>query len=162
MSHDMQRAANSVRRIAVVGLVLAGLAGADASAQAPLEARILRVEATTDVATVAAPMRSLGGQRLTKFMEDVYQVPRGVLLVDWRAPRTGLPGGAVVRLSYRLNDERAIRTKEVRYAPPLAGDRRTRFAVPLAPDGSDRISSWKVEVVHGGRALDQQASASWR
>lgn len=146
----------------MLAVAVGWMVGLEARAQGAGEARILRVAATTDVAVVATPVRNLDGQRLSKFMEDVYQVPRGVLLVDWRAPRTGLPGGAVVRLSYRRNNEREVRTKDVRYAPPLAGDRRTRFAVPLSPGGKDRISSWKVEILHAGRALDQQASATWR
>ena len=145
-----------------MAVAVASMAGWEARAQGAGEVRILRVEATTDVAVVATPVRNLDGQRLSKFMDDVYQVPRGVLLVDWRAPRTGLPGGAVVRLSYRRNNEREVRTKDVRYVPPLAGDRRTRFDVPLAPDGRERISSWKIEILHSGRALDQQASATWR
>lgn len=144
----------------LLGILLAG--AQQAAAQGSGEARILRVTATTEVAVAEMATDNLGGVRLTKFVEDSREAPQAVLVVAWRAPRSGLPAGAIVRLDYRRDNAPDLRTKDLRVDEPVTGERVTRFSLPLPADGAGRISAWRVQVLHGGRVLDEKTSASWR
>lgn len=149
----------TLRLVSLLGLLL--LAGVrPVAAQAPDAVRILGITATSRVAQASSGVNSLVARRLTKFVDTASSGSEAVLEINWRAPRAGLPAGAVVRLDYRRDDDPVVRRLEQRYGSAVTGDRTTRFAVPLAPGG--RISSWRVQVWNGPQVAGERASASWR
>lgn len=150
-----------IRRVSFcLPLLLLLAAARPVGAQTQADVRILSITATTVVANAAAQVNSLAARRLTKFTDATPAGVRALLRVDWRAPKTGLPGGTVVRLQYRRDEEETVRVLREAYPSTVQGDHSTTFTIPLTPNG--RISSWRVQVLSAGRLVAERTSASWR
>ncbi len=83
-----------------------------------------------------------------------------VLDVAWRALGV-LPGGVEVRFSFRRAAPASPGERVRSFPRPVTGVQRTRFEVPLERDGRDRVVAWRLQVMQGGRVLDQAHSAGW-
>lgn len=141
--------------------VLVGWLGTLAApAQAPAEARIIGIKATTDVVVVKSTFQSLEGQRLSKFIPEGRRVPRAILVVDWQTVRA-LPSGCVLTFSYRRPNSDTVRQLEQRYTRAVTGRQQTMFTVNMADPARDRVAAWRVQLLHQGRVLDEQRSAAW-
>ena len=150
-----------VKRFLLLGVLVTGLMAAEGQAQVPVEARIVGIKATTEVVTVRSTYNNLEARRLPKFAPQGRAVAQAVLMVDWQTVRA-LPGGSLVRFSYRRPDDDTVRNLEERYDRALTGRQQTRFAVRLDDPARDRVAAWRVQLVHQGQVLDEQRSASWR
>lgn len=150
-----------VKRFLLLGALVTGLMAAESRAQVPAEARILGITATTEVVTVHSTYNNLEARRLPKFAPRGRTVAQAVLVVNWQTIRA-LPGGTLVRFSYRRPDADTVRNLEERYDRALTGRQQTRFAVRLDDPVRDRVAAWRVQLVHQGQVLDEQRSASWR
>jgi len=99
---------------------------------------------------------------MRKFVEELAE-PAAVINVRWRTPAKGQPPGTIVRLDVRRTGASGAQSFEIAYPGRLAGRVSTNFRVPRLPgEGADGIASWRVQVIHTGRVIAEQASASWK
>ena len=153
---------DKMKSLCIVCLVAASLLPVWAQAQEGAEARIIAVHPTTDVAVVRSTFNSLETRRLPKFSPEGRSVKQAVLVVDWQTARA-LPAGSQVRFSYRqAGSDDVVKQLEERHARPVTGRQRARFAVPQLDPAADRVTAWRVQIVQGGRVLDERFSAAWR
>ncbi len=151
----------TLKRLLLLVALVAGGGFPESRAQAPVEARIMGIKATTDVVVVESTFRSLENRRLPKFTPEGRRVPQAVLLVDWQTVRA-LPAGVLVQFSYRQPGSEAVRKLDRRYDRAVTGRQQTRFAVTMSDPERDRVSAWRVQVLYQGQVLDEQRSAAWR
>ncbi len=151
----------TVKRFLLLGAVVACCSSTMVRAQAPVEARILGIKATTDVVVVESTFRTLEGRRVPKFAPEGQRVAQAVLVVDWQTVRA-LPPGGLVQFSYRQPGSDTVRKQDRRYERAVTGRQQTRFAVAMIDPARDRISAWRVQLLYQGQVLDEQRSAAWR
>ena len=151
----------TVKRFLLLGAMVACCGSTAVRAQAPVEARILGIKATTDVVVVESNFRSLEGRRVPKFAPEGRRIPQAVVVVDWQTVRA-LPPGGLVQFSYRQPGSDAVRKQDRRYERAVTGRQQTRFAVAMTDPVRDRISAWRVQLLYQGQVLDEQRSAAWR
>lgn len=150
-----------MKSLAFTYVLAAFLAPGLAWAQAAGTARIVAVHPTTDVAMVRSTFSPLATKRLPKFAPEGRRVKRAVLLVDWQTGGA-LPADSLVRFSYRQAGHDAVKQQEERHPRPVTGLQQVRFAVPQLDPAVDRVIAWRVQILSGGRVLDERFSAAWR
>lgn len=124
--------------------------------------RIVDLTTTTEVMAVAAPMPSLGGTQLRKFTPETVPAWMAVVGVTWETIGGGTVPGARLLFQYKINNEPATRSIEARVERAAAGRRSQRFAVPLGMAAENRVTAWRLQLVQGGRVIDERRSASWK
>lgn len=150
-------------RRALVGLVF-GCFGALSTGfgQLPGSVRLLDIQPTTGVTRVTSGLNTLGGIRLTKFMEDGVVVPSAILAVTWSQTPGLAPEGLVLRLEYLMDDRSEIRLMTKALPAREKGPRTTRFEIPLSADSGRRVAAWRLQLLANGRVLEERHSAAWR
>lgn len=147
------------RRLFFFWAVLAWAGAFSSSAQ--VEARFVRIQATTDVVLVKSTFKSREPMRLDKFTSPGRRIGEAVLLVDW-LPARALPAGAKVRFEYLRAGSDRIQMEERVYARAITGLQQERFGVLIWDSELDRVAAWRIQLMHGVRILDEQKSAAWR
>jgi len=145
----------------VVALVTSTVAPSARAAEA-LRLRIVDVTTTTVVMSVSAPNQNMDGVRLRKFVPETQPAWMAVLRATWEADKRFPVPGALVSLQYRLNEDPAARTIERREDQPVSGRRTTKFVIPLGAQAEHRVTAWRLQLIQGGRVIDERRSASWR
>ncbi len=131
------------------------------SASAQVEARFVRIQATTDVVLVKSTFKSREPMRLDKFTSPGRRIGEAVLLVDWQ-PARALPAGATVRFEYLRAGSDQVEKEERVYDQAITGLQQERFGVLIGDARRDRVSAWRIQLIQGGRILDERKSAAWR
>ena len=145
----------------LVSVMFTMLGAGPALAQAGSGARIVGIQATTDVVVVESGFKNLESRRLPKFAPVGRTIPRAVLLVDWQT--TGaISAGAVVRFRYRRPGSDELRVIDQVLEQAVTGRQRAKFAVSLYEPARDRVAAWQVQLLHNGVVLDEQHSAAWK
>ncbi|MCZ7592956.1 MAG: hypothetical protein M5U15_12840 [Kiritimatiellae bacterium] len=130
-------------------------------AQVPGSARVLEIQTTTGVTRAESGLRTLGGARMTKFLEDGVEVPAAVLAVAWSQQPGLAPGNLSLRLDYKMDDRPEIQTLSRTLAPTARGRQVSRFEIPLSVRSGYRVSAWRLQLRAGERVIEEYKSAAW-
>lgn len=147
--------------VTFVSLALLLAAAQPTFAQIPGSARVLEIQTTTGVTRVESGLRTLGGARMTKFLEDGVAVPSAVLAVVWSQQPGLAPGNLTLRLDYKMDDQPEVTTLSRALAPTARGRQTARFEIPLSSRSGYRVSAWRLQLRAGERVIEEYKSAAW-
>lgn len=148
--------------VLIGSLTLLAAAVQPAVAQVPGSARVVEIQTTTGVTRVESGLRTLGGARITKFLEAGVEVPSAVLAVIWLQQPGLAPGNLELRLDYKMDGQPDILTMSHALSPTARGRQTTRFEIPLSSRTGYRVTAWRLQLRAGERLIEEYKSAAWK
>jgi hypothetical protein len=99
---------------------------------------------------------------MPKFLDDDARFGE-TYSVSWAAPNPGLAPGVKVLFEYVLEAAPERRVLQVQYDFKTVGPRKAVFAIPWKDyRAGGNVKAWRVQIVHAGRLLTEQASPDWK